>query len=111
MSDASLSRSLAIGTAALRTHAEAFERVANNVANVNTPGFTADRPHYIATQEGVRLSQSATRNAESSSANGASDVDLAREIVDSVEIRQGYRAALEIVKTADKLLEETLKMV
>ncbi len=41
-----ISRSLAIGTSSLRSHQRRFEVIANNIANINTPGFKSSRINF-----------------------------------------------------------------
>lgn len=43
----SISRSLSIGTSSLRSHQRRFDVIANNVANINTTGFKANRVNFV----------------------------------------------------------------
>jgi flagellar hook protein FlgE len=82
---------------------------ANNVANQQSAGFKAKRVDLVAEASGgVRVSglvQDATPAGP-----GASNVDLATEVVAGMGFDLMYRANLEVLKTADELTKATLDL-
>lgn len=95
---------------ALLAQSRAFDRVADNVANIRTRGYVADRP-VLRTKSGGGVELVPEESRRSRNADQPSDVDLATEVVDIISISSAYKAAVELVKTDDEMQKELLKTV
>jgi flagellar hook protein FlgE len=91
---------------------------AHNVANSNTPGFTASR---LVTQEGrdggVTYRPGTTESPSPgygrdgrSTAPAASDTDLAQETVEQISASAAFKANLSVLKTHDELQRSVLSI-
>ncbi|MFQ5673344.1 MAG: flagellar basal body rod C-terminal domain-containing protein [Nitrospinales bacterium] len=74
----------------LKTSARKLQSSANNVANVLTPGFKADR--------GVEAS-----DVKSGAAAETSNVDLAKEAVDQITAVNAFKANANVIKAAEEM--------
>ncbi len=82
---------------------------ANNVANQQSDGFKAKRADLVAEASGgVRVS--GLQEDPTPAGPGASNVDLATEMVQGLGYDVMYRANLKILNTADELLKTTLDL-
>ncbi len=82
---------------------------ANNVANQQSDGFKAKRVDLVAEASGgVRVSSLLQDPA--SAGPGASNVDLATEMVTGMGFDLMYRANLKVLKSADELMQATLDL-
>ena len=86
----------------LTRNAAGVERVARNVANVNTDGYRAE-PHHGSSE--------ARDSADSQHEPAPSDVDLAGEFVHLKQYEAGYRANATLVRVADRMLGELLDLL
>ena len=84
-----------------------IETAAQNVANVNTDGYRAQR-YDPATGTTRPRYDDPPANAADPDAAPPSDVDLATEFVDIKRSEIGYRANAVVVKVADALLGDLL---
>ena len=84
---------------------------ANNVANVNTRGYRAQR-YDAATGTTSPRYETTPRSADTDAdAPPASDVDLATEFVDIKLHEIGYRANATVIHVADRLSGEVLDLL
>lgn len=82
---------------------------ANNVANQLSDGFQADRLELQAEASGgVRVS--GLSKDPTPAGPGVSNVDLATETVQGMAYELMYKSNLEVVRTADELMEATLDL-
>jgi flagellar basal-body rod protein FlgC len=82
---------------------------ANNVANLNTPGFRAGSlVQESLPQGGVR--GAAVSQSQAGAAPGGSNVDLATEAVNLDVQGAGYQANLTAIRTQDKMLGAVLDL-
>jgi flagellar hook protein FlgE len=84
--------------AGLHRHERGMHAVANNIANMNTEGFHAQR--YDAGTDSTRDRYEPAAPAQD--VEPASDVDLAHEFVDMKLYELGYRANLAVIVFADR---------
>lgn len=97
----------------MRSNANRIRVTANNIANVNTPGFRAGAP-------AIRTEPASSDNSLEAGAGGSrastpnlpetSNVDLAKEMADLIIAKHGYTANVKTVKTADELLGTILNI-
>lgn len=96
------------GLSGMRLNADRIRVTANNIANVNTPGFQAGAP-AIATEPGSAL-DAKTGEGGAPDLPEPPDVDLAKEMADLIIAKHGYTANSKTVKTADELLGTLLNI-
>ena len=84
----------------LRRHEHGIQTVANNIANVNTDGYRAQR-YDVASDSTRDRYEPGDHNVNEPA---PSDVDLATEIVDLKRYEVGYAANAAVVRVADHLL-------
>lgn len=88
-----------------------FAAGANNVANVNTPGFRAQAPQLSATPaRGVEVSAITARRPDAVAA-GMSDVSLTEEIPALIVADHGYRANATVIRTQDEMSGALLNVI
>lgn len=92
---------------------------ANNVANVNTDGFKRSRTVLEEGQNGSvtpRVEKINTpgpvvqEGLESGETRELSNVDIAKEITDTIPTQRGYEANLKVVQTMDEMLGKVIDM-
>lgn len=99
----------AISLSALRAAGTSSAVRANNVANLNSDGFKAQRVNLEDQREGgVRVSGLAT-SQEPTVPNG-SNVQLDRELTQAVVDGGAYQAGLALAKAADEVLGQALDL-
>lgn len=88
----------------LKTASKRAEVAANNIVNVNTDGFTADR-----VQQSSIVTNSTPAGGSGVQAqiiSGNQPTDLATEIVKLIEAEVAYKASVETLRTAQELADE-----
>jgi len=104
---------------AIQSHFTKLQTSANNIANLNTDGYKGERTTIT---EGPTGATSTTTTKDTSPGPSRmelnqegdlveiemSNVDLATEIVKSMESTQAIKANLKIAQTADELLGEVI---
>lgn len=95
---------LSTGLSGLNANQRALDVAAHNVANANTEGFQAQAAAFQESSPaggGVSLSAQGRTLAAGDSA-GANNVDLAKEITDSLVYKAGFDLSAKIIKMADE---------
>lgn len=93
-----------------------FAVSAENVVNVNTPGYRAKRADQIDTGHGpaVIVSQPQTTSAQSNETAfdpdlafdlAGNDVDLAEEFVDMIRSKTAFQASAKVIQAQDELVQ------
>src|SRR5450830_1500356 len=107
---------LTTGTAGLTANQRALDVSANNIANVNTPGFQPQSANFqenspagtgvTLSAEGRKLSadDQAGRTENRLAENRPSGVGLASELTDTLVYKSGFNLSANVVKTADQAL-------
>jgi flagellar hook protein FlgE len=95
------------GVSGLRATAQAFALTSNNIANLNSNGYRAERlvqqslPQGGVAAQGVQLSQAPLEP-------GGSNVDLATEAVQMKTLSVGYQADAAFLKVQEGMLGSAL---
>ncbi|MCG8405087.1 MAG: flagellar basal body protein [Phycisphaerales bacterium] len=100
-----------IALSGLNRNAIGVHTVANNVANVNTNGFRAQRLSTSTDTTTPRYDAAEAPLETASDTRPPSDVDLATEFVDLKRYEIGYRANATVLTIADRLSGELLDLV
>lgn len=109
---------LTTGTAGLSANQRALDVAANNVANVNTPGYQPQSARFQESSpagsgvtlsvEGRRLSAQENTGAQAAQNTVAeqrpSGVGLAGELTDTLVYKAGFNLSANVVKAADQAL-------
>ena len=97
---------LSTGLSGLNANQRALDVAAHNVANANTEGFQAQTAAFQESSPaggGVsRSAQGRTLAAGDSADANANNVDLAKEITDSLVYKAGFDLSAKIIKMADE---------
>ena len=99
-----------IALSGLNKNAIGVHAVANNVANVNTDGFRAQRYNPSTNTTTPRYDAAEAPVDTSPDTRPPSDVDLATEFVDLKRYEIGYRANATVLTVADRLNGELLDL-
>lgn len=110
--------SLYSGASALQSYQTATDVTANNVANINTGGYTAKSTTLAETRPaGVKvaaIAKSASSINDSQPhvqvARNQSNVDLAKEKTDEITSFRAYQANAKTVQTTDDMLGTVINM-
>lgn len=102
---------LTTATSGLRASALRANSAANNIANVNTPGYTATHVAQSTVVSGVRGNLEGGTGVSAQLLGGELPVDLTNEIVALVEAEATYKANAEVIRTAGKLTKAALDIV
>lgn len=82
-----------------------LDNAANNIANLNTPGFIAQQPAQSSSEAGVSVAFSPT----TASANPqTSNVDLPAQIVELITDKFSVASAAAVIQTQDSLTQSAL---
>ena len=111
-----LENAISAAVSGLRANAERVHAVADNVANVSTPGYVArdvitasvvtrNNGTYAGTGGGVRTF-SRPANPVPVSLQETQTVDLAVEFSHLIEARTAYGAAADLIRTESEMLRE-----
>ncbi len=100
---------ISAGLSGLQTAAQGVALSANNVANVNTPGYRA-RSLVQAEQPQGGVAGVAVRQSQEPLNAGGSNVDLATEAVNLKTQGVGYQADLKFLEAQDRMLGSALDM-
>lgn len=108
---------------AIGANSRFFQATSNNVANIETSGFQSESPRFE-TQEtgGTRFTSlvdpSTTSFLQANAAPGEglregsaarpSDVDLPTEVTNLILGTNAYKAAIEVARTSDELLDSII---
>jgi len=91
--------SISMATSALQAFSTSQQVTANNLANLNSAGFTASRTTFQDTSpSGVGVSVAGTQDT----------VDISLEATQLISNSQGFTANLKVLKTADEMTRELL---
>lgn len=90
-----------ISSSALQAFSTSQQVTANNVANLNTDGFTASRTVF---------QDKATSGVTASVLSSEDSVDISREATNLISNTQGFKANLKTFKTADEMTKELLSI-
>jgi len=97
----------------MRLNADRMRVTANNIANINTPGFKAGAP-AIRTEPASGNNplevKAGEGNASTPDLPETSNVELAKEMADMIIAKHGYSANIKTLKTADELLGTLLNI-
>ena len=88
----------------LKSASKRAEVAANNIVNVNTDGFTADRVQQSSIVTNSTPAGGAGVQAQIISGN--QPTDLATEIVKLIETEVAYKVSAETLRTAQELADE-----
>ncbi len=83
---------------------------ANNVANLNTPGFQAQRVESIAQEQGGVNFNTITTDTTPASP-GASNVDLTNELIQSRLNVHAFQANANVLRAQDQLLKQGVDLL
>lgn len=90
-----------IASSALQAYSTSLQATAHNVANLSTEGFKASQATF---QEngggGVTATVSGTQDT----------VDISKEATSLLSDKNGFKANLNVLKTADEMTKELLKI-
>lgn len=93
-----------IGTtsgSALQAYMTSLQTTAHNVANLNTDGFKASSTTFLESGAGgVRAMVSKTQDT----------VDISKEATNLLSDKNGFKANLNVLKTADEMTKELLNI-
>ena len=102
-----------IATSGLRSAAQRLKASAQNVANMNSDGYKAQRTVDIATAEGgvetyvERVQNPGPMLIRDGQLVEGSNTDLVAETVNQIQAVQAYRANIAVAQTAAEMFEET----
>jgi len=85
------------------------EQTANNIANVNTPGYQAKRVVNTSIGSGSAAGGSAGVQAQVFAGNQA--VDLTREFVNLTEADLAYKANVQVIRASEDLSKQTVNIL
>ncbi|MDR2868979.1 MAG: flagellar basal body protein [Deferribacteraceae bacterium] len=109
--------SLYSGASAMQSYQTATDVTANNIANINTGGYTAKSTVLAETKPaGVKVAAiqdtppHVRSAADSAIARKQSNVDLATEKVDEITSFRAYQANAKPVQTVDDMLGTVINM-
>jgi len=103
---------LSLAVSGLAAAQKRFAVRAENIVNVNTPGYRAQEPRQIDTGHGPAVVVSQSSPDKSADLPGppaagldflGNDVDLAEEFVDIMRTRHAFAASAQVIKTQDEL--------
>jgi flagellar hook protein FlgE len=92
--------------AGMQSNQRGLQVVANNVANVNTDGYRAQR--YDPASGEVRPRHDPPPSVPEGTESPPSDVDLAEEFIDLMRYEVGLRAGVKVIEVADNMLGRLL---
>ena len=93
---------LSIASSALNAQAISLAVTADNVANAETPGFTAKQAQLVAMNPGV---------AVGAIIDSGQSVDLADQMVNLILAKTAYQAAADVFRTADQMTKTLLAAI
>lgn len=104
---------LSLAVSGLNAAQKRFAVRAENIVNVNTPGYRAKTPHQIDTGHGpaviVSSPQAETPLPHPNSTDSVdllgNDVDLAEEFVDIIRTKHAFAASAKVIKAQDELVQ------
>lgn len=98
----------------MNAYQKALDSSAHNVANASTENFKSQQAQFQELQAGgviVNISQAATpTDSDSAQASSASDTDLAKEIVNSLQYQHGFELSAQLIRRSDEMLDSLLKL-
>ena len=99
-----MSSPFSIGASALRAFDTYLSSTANNIANINTEGYSQNEVSF---QESPGGGVTTTVGRES----GVDRVDLSREAVALIEAQRGFEANTKVIKAEDEKFESLLDVM
>lgn len=99
---------LTTAVSGLNANAQKANVAANNIANVQTAGYEAQSVSFTTVVSGGGLSSGTAVSAQL--IGTGQDVDLGTEIVRLREADITYRANAAVIRTAEELADETLRL-
>lgn len=90
-----------ISGSALQAYGASLRTAANNVANLNTEGFTASRATFQENGSGG-VTAAVSKTGDS--------VDISKEATILLSDKNGFKANLSVLKTADEMTRELLNI-
>ena len=81
---------------------------ANDIANVNTPGYSQKIPVQTEARPGSQIS---AISAESNRSPDFSNTDLATELIEQKMSVQGYGANAKVMKVQDRMTQTLIDMI
>jgi flagellar hook protein FlgE len=104
-----MSISLATPISGIQTSITRHDITANDIANINTPGYAEKTPRQTDMRpEGVRISSISTTPNSSTT---LSNVDLAEESKEQIQNKDTLAANVSVLKTKDRMIGELLDIV
>ena len=85
-----------------------LDNAANNIANLNTPGFSAREPVQSSSGAGVDVSFSSTSPSLNTQ---TSNVDVPAQVVEVLTDKHSVEAASAVIRTQDSLTKSLLDIV
>ena len=110
-------KTLNISLSALNSFSKVQDVVANNVANINTDGYSARRVRLeeLPNNQGVRaeeVREEDTRQPERLNENRTNlpqnNVELAREFTEMIQNQNAYNANAQVVRTENQMVGELI---
>ncbi len=98
---------LSVATSALSAATTRAEVSANNVANLQTPGY---QPKRVIQEEAVNAN-SIGGGVSARVEDGADRVDLSREAVEQISVAQDVKVAVQLVRAQDEQLGTLLDLM
>jgi len=92
----------------LKTASKRAEVAANNIVNVNTDGFTADRVQQ--TSIVTNSTPAGGSGVQAQIISGNQPTDSATEIVKLIEAEVAYKASAQTLRTAQELSDELVNI-
>jgi flagellar basal-body rod protein FlgC len=90
-----------IANSALQAFSKSQQVTANNIANVNTDGFTASQTTF---------QEQASGGAAASVTQTQDSVDISREATDLITNSHGFKSSIKALQTADDMTKELLSI-
>ncbi|MGE4319394.1 MAG: flagellar basal body rod C-terminal domain-containing protein [Deferribacterales bacterium] len=87
---------------ALKTYEDQLAATANNIANVNTPGYATSI--YNSVSDYTQAAETRQDTVELSSGQQTSGVDLGREMTNMIVEKRAFQYNVAAVKTQDEML-------
>lgn len=103
-----ISSVLTTAASGLQANARKAENAANNIANVSTEGYKATRVSLSTVTSGGGATSGTAVEAQLIGTD--QNVDMTSEIVMLKEAELAYRANASVIRTADEIAKETLRI-
>lgn len=94
--------------AGIQAASSRLANAANNIANMNTPGFRAQEPAQADTPAGVQVRFSPTTTSAS---NETSNVDLPNQMVELITARHSVALNTAVIHSQDSMTQSLLDIL